>query len=305
MQITKIHNHNPQKGAFFPISISNFLPLLLFLIAACRGNLPQQPNVFDGEQALSFAEKQISFGYRIPGTDAHKKTGDWIITELSHDGWEAQEQFFQYSQFTGRNIIAKRGTMGGKWILLGAHYDTRPQADRDANFPHQPISGANDGASGVAILLELARVIQPEKSDLLLWLVFFDLEDSGGIDDMDWIAGSTYFAGALVDKPDAVVIVDMVGDANLQLYYELNSNPELSAEIWQVAREHGFGSFIEDTKYSLTDDHVPFMQLGIPAVDIIDFDYPYWHTIADTIDKVSAQSLEQVGLTLQFWLEAQ
>ncbi len=287
------------------ISKRIFPLLILCLLLGCQWSLDQELKFFDGERALSLVEKQISFGYRIPGSDGHKKTGDWIITELKKAGWEVEEQFFNYGQFEGRNIIAKGGSIEGEWILLGAHYDTRPHADQDPNFISQPVPGANDGASGVAVLLELSRVIQPRKLDHLLWLVFFDLEDSGGIDNMDWIVGSTHFAGVLTEKPDAVAIVDMVGDADLQLYYEANSNPELSAEIWQIAREHGFESFIQEAKHSILDDHVPFVQLGIPAVDLIDFDYPYWHTIEDTIDKISAESLEQVGLTLQWWLEKQ
>jgi glutaminyl-peptide cyclotransferase len=262
-----------------------------------------QPRIeFDGQRAFELVERQLEFGYRIPGSDGHRMTGDWILEQLQASGWSTEEQNFSYQSLQGRNIIAKAGPEGGEWVIFGAHYDTRPIADRDENNPSEPVLGANDGASGVAVLLELARVIQPEDLDRPLWLVFFDLEDSGGIDDKEWIVGSNYFAEHLEDKPSQVIIVDMVGDADLQLYYELNSNVELRAEIWQLAADLGFTSFIPETKHSMIDDHTSFLRRGIPAIDIIDFDYPYWHTTEDTLDKVSASSLEQVGQTLEVWL---
>jgi len=257
---------------------------------------------FDGQRAFELVERQLEFGYRIPGSDGHRMAGDWILEQLQASGWNTEEQIFAYQNLQGRNIIAKAGPEGGEWVILGAHYDTRPIADRDESNPTEPVLGANDGASGVAVLLELARVIQPEDLDRALWLVFFDLEDSGGIDGKEWIVGSNYFAEHLEDKPSQVIIVDMVGDADLQLYFELNSNVELRTEIWQLAEELGFTSFIPESKHSIVDDHTSFLRRGIPAIDIIDFDYPYWHTTEDTLDKVSASSLEQVGQTLEVWL---
>jgi glutaminyl-peptide cyclotransferase len=257
---------------------------------------------FDGERALKFVEEQMDFGFRTPGSEAHKLTGDWITKKLDESGWVVEEQLFTYREFQGRNIIAKGGPSEGEWVVLGAHYDTRPIADRDTVNPLQPVPGANDGGSGVAVLLELANVLQKETLSGPLWLVFFDLEDSGDIDGMDWIVGSSYFADHLVELPDKVIIVDMVGDKDLQLYYESNSDPVLQAEIWEVAADLGFEAFIPTTKYSMIDDHTPFIRLGISAIDIIDFDYPYWHTTEDTLDKVSSKSLGQVGQTLQAWL---
>jgi glutaminyl-peptide cyclotransferase len=202
-----------------------------------------------------------------------------------------------------QNVIAKQGN-GSPWIILGAHYDTREWADQDPNPANRekPVPGANDGASGVAVLLELARSL-PKNLHGQIWLVFFDMEDDGGIYGQDWIMGSQAFVSQLTGKPDAAVIVDMVGDANLNIYKERNSTAALTDQIWQSAAQLGYDEkFIPKYRYSMEDDHTPFLAAGIPAVDIIDFDYPYWHTVQDTVDKVSATSLQTVGDVLYHWL---
>jgi Zn-dependent M28 family amino/carboxypeptidase len=152
------------------------------------------------------------------------------------------------------------------------------------------------------VLLELARVL-PQNPERQITLVFFDLEDQGNLPGWDWIMGSQAYAESLEQKPDAVVIVDMVGDKDLNIYLEQSSTQQLAQTIWKTANKNGYKGFIPELKYSMLDDHTPFLNIGIPAVDIIDFDYPAWHTISDTTDKVSADSLEQVGRTLQLWLE--
>jgi Zn-dependent M28 family amino/carboxypeptidase len=135
--------------------------------------------------------------------------------------------------------------------------------------------------------------------------VFFDAEDNGRIEGWDWILGSRAFVESLSFKPQAVVIVDMIGDADLNIYLERNSDETLRTEIWDTAASLGFDDvFIAQDKHSMIDDHTPFLQAGIPAVDIIDFDYPYWHTVQDTPDKVSAESLQAVGETLWTWITA-
>jgi Zn-dependent M28 family amino/carboxypeptidase len=142
----------------------------------------------------------------------------------------------------------------------------------------------------------------PENVRRHVWLVFFDAEDNGNIAGWDWILGSKAFVEQLDGKPDAAVIVDMVGDKDLNIYMEQNSDLTLSAEIWSQAAQLGYSQqFIPSPKYRMLDDHTPFLNAGIPAVDIIDFDYPYWHTSADTPDKVSAESLQAVGDTLLAW----
>ncbi len=203
-----------------------------------------------------------------------------------------------------RNIIAKRGS-GSPWLIFGAHFDSRFVADNDPVIANQtlPVPGANDGASGVAVLLEMARVL-PKNSDKQVWLVFFDAEDQGRIEGWDWILGSRAFSESLTGKPDAVVVVDMIGDADLNIYREKSSDKAITDSIWQTAAGLGYAdNFINEEKYNILDDHLPFLELGIPAVDIIDFDYSYWHTLSDTQDHIWPQSLAVVGTTLLTWLE--
>jgi Zn-dependent M28 family amino/carboxypeptidase len=220
-------------------------------------------------------------------------------------GWVVEYQTFEYGGFNLRNIIARSdlGPSTAAPIILGAHYDSRLFADQDREAASQPVPGANDGASGVAVLIELARVLGDSETAEPIWIVFFDAEDNGRIEGWDWILGSRYFVDNLEQTPRAAVIVDMVGDSDLQLYYEKNSDPDLRSEIWSTAQTLGYGQFIPEEKHSILDDHTPFLQAGIPAVDIIDFDYDYFHTTEDLPDKVSASSLAVVGRTLEVWLE--
>lgn len=265
---------------------------------------------FSGERAYQDVLKQVEFGPRLPGSAAHAQTVEYIQTTLMDTGWVVETQESIYQGQTVRNIVAKMGD-GQPVLLFGAHYDSRLYADNDplpANHS-LPVPGANDGASGVGVLLELGRVLPARLAKLdekpgQVWLVFFDAEDNGRIPGWDWIMGSRAFVEQLSERPDAVVIVDMIGDANLNAYIERNSDIHLRDEIWQIAGELGYGDqLIPEIKYSITDDHTPFLEAGIPAVDIIDFDYPYWHTIQDTPDKVSADSLQVIGHTLVAWLE--
>ena len=260
---------------------------------------------FDGTRAYQFVLEQLAFGPRPVGSAAGWKTGDYIIQQLESFGWEVTTQEFIYKGVKGRNIIGKGGS--GPVLILGAHYDTRPVADQDPDPAKrtEPILGANDGASGVAVLLELARVLDRAALKREVWMTFFDAEDRGQLDGWPFSVGAMEMARWLPLRPEAMVLVDMVGDADQQIYYEHNSHPELAATIWEVAKSLGYEAyFIPQYKYAIIDDHLPFAQRGIPAVDIIDFDYPYWHTVQDTADKVSAASLERVGHTLQVWLES-
>jgi Zn-dependent M28 family amino/carboxypeptidase len=249
--------------------------------------------------------QQVALGPRITGTEPHRQLGDQILAELAANGWTTQTQDFSYQGTPARNLIGVKGA-GNEIVILGAHYDTRRRADQDAQQPDQPVPGANDGASGVAVLLELARALDVQKSGKQVWLVFFDAEDNGELDGWDWIAGSRHFADNMTITPSAVVIVDMVGDQQQDLFLERNSTQELAQQIWDVAQQLGYGEqFKPQGRWSMIDDHTPFLERGLRAVDIIDFDYPHWHTTQDTPDKVSANSLERVGRTLQVWLEGE
>ena len=293
-----------QRSLIIKKAMRSLCVVLLFALGSC--SIPQEEIQFDGQRAFVFIQKQMEFGPRIPGSESSRKTAGWIIEQLESNGWEIEIQHFNHLGTPLMNIIGEcNGTSENKPILLGAHYDTRPYADRDPINTESPVPGANDGASGVAILLELAQVLECDRLSRPVWLVFFDAEDSGKIGGWDWIVGSTFFADNLTQEIGAAVIVDMVGDRDLQLYIEKNSDPDLVQEIWKTAEQLGFPAFVNTPRYSIIDDHLPFLQLGVPAVDLIDFDYPYWHTINDTVDKVSADSLEQVGRTLEYWLENQ
>ena len=264
------------------------------------------PAQFDGSLAYTQVLRQMDFGPRITGTDGNVAAGNYIAQQLRQLGWQTDFQPFDYKGVHARNIIARANVGRGPVIIVGAHYDTRRRADQDLAHIDQPVPGADDGASGVAVLIELARSLDLTHVHNEVWLAFFDAEDDGELDGWDWIVGSTYMAQHLTIKPQSMILVDMVGDANQDIYLDSNSDPALSARIWSVAAQLGYAPyFIPVPRYAMLDDHTPFAQAGIPAVDIIDFDYPYWHTVADTADKVSPASLEHVGRTLKAFLENQ
>lgn len=256
------------------------------------------------EQDLSY---QMDCGPRLPGSECHRQIQEWIISSLKTTGWQVEPHSFSYERSHGTNIIGKYGS-GDAPILIGAHYDTRFTSDQETNpdLRQQPVPGANDGASGVALLLQLSREIprlfSPQQQTV--WLVFFDLEDNGNYPGWDWILGSTAFANSLEITPQSVVVVDMIGDKELNLYFERNSSEKLNQEIWSTAHRLGYDAyFVPELKYRMIDDHIPFIQRGIPTALLIDFDYPYWHTTQDTLDKVSPESILIVYDTLVNWMK--
>ena len=273
------------------ISISGWLAYSAFK--------PDTP--FSSNRAYQDVLAQLSFGARTPGSKAHAQTITYIQNELVKAGWIVNIQSTEWLGFSVENIIAFRSNASPQ-IIVGAHYDSRMLADQETGLArNNPVPGADDGASGVAVMLELARIL-PSNS-VPVWLVFFDAEDNGGIDNRQWIMGSKAFVNLLKVKPQKVVILDMIGQADLKLYIEKNSNSAITAEIWAQAAKLGYGNiFISTPKYSMLDDHTSFLESGIPAVDIIDFDYPFWHTTADTADKISLKSLQAVGDTIWSWI---
>ncbi len=294
-------------------SIAVYLAAIGFLLAAVLGwfvyaGLSQpEPDAtsFDGLRAYEDVKTQVAFGPRIPGTQGHAQIRDWMRAELESAGWQVEVQESEAMGHSIFNVVAKRSDEPPQ-VILGAHYDTRMFADSDPDPANRslPVPGANDGASGVAVLMELARSL-PEDT-VNVWLVFFDAEDNGRIAGWDWILGSREFVANNPVQPRAVVIVDMIGDTDLNIYKERNSDAVLIDQIWATAGSLGYEDrFLADYKYSMLDDHTPFLEAGIPAVDLIDFDYPYWHTLEDTPDKVSPESLEAVGRTLWTWIVGQ
>ena len=287
----------------------NQLLLIIVLsisMSSCISQIPKSETpTFNPERVFQDLEYQVDLGPRVIGSHAHEQVRSWLLSTSKDLGWEVEDQTLYYGGHEIQNIIAKREINDNyPWIILGAHYDSRIIADRDP-LPEnrtKPVPGANDGASGVSVLLELARIL-PDDLQANIWLVYFDAEDNGSMPGGEWILGSRAFVGSLQGKPDAVVILDMVGDEDLNIHIETNSDPNLAQEIWGIAELLGYeNEFINLPKHRIIDDHLPFIQAGIPAVDIIDFDYPYWHTVADTTDKVSPKSLKIVGDVVQKWL---
>jgi Zn-dependent M28 family amino/carboxypeptidase len=270
----------------------------MVMISACQ----REDETFSGGVAYEHVEEQCALGPRLVGSEASRQAADNVASQLRKNGWSVVFQDFQYGGVSLRNVVGKRGR--GPLVVLGAHYDTRALADRDQVDRTQPVLGANDGASGVAVLLELARVLDPRRINCEVWLAFFDAEDQGGINGWPYAVGAAYMADSMRLQPEAVVIVDMVGDAEQDIYWEGNSDPGLRRELWAIADELGYGGFfIPQQKHTVIDDHVPFGVRGWASVDIIDFDYHHWHTAQDTPDKVTATSLERVGRVLEEWLE--
>jgi glutaminyl-peptide cyclotransferase len=260
---------------------------------------------FDGTRALTSVQTQVAFGPRIPGSEAHSKILGWMRGELEAAGWQVQIQHTEELGHPIQNLIAFR-TNEPPQFILGAHYDSRIYADRDPDITKQimPTPGADNGGSGVAILLELARTLPMNTP--YLWLVFFDAEDNGKIPGWDWALGSRAFVANMTIRPQAMLLVDMVGGENPTFYMDGNSNVDLRTSIWNTAANLGYkDSFIPRVKYNILDDHIPFIQHGIPAVDIIDIDYKFWLTTEDTPDKLSSKSLQMVGDVLWTWLTQQ
>ena len=265
---------------------------------------------FDGARAFGYLEQQMRFGPRIPGTPAHDRTGDWILAQLRQRADTVIVQDIRHATKAGRvlhlrNFVARFRPNVADRVLFLAHWDTRPHADQ-AQSPDQrrlPVPGANDGASGVAVLLGVADALKAKPPQLGVDLLFVDGEDYGdfGTDTSDVLIGSRYFAAHQPPgyPPLFAVLFDMVADKDQQFYHEGNSEafaPEVVDRVWHTAADLGYGrTFIPGVKYTLTDDHVTLQKAGIHAIDVVDFDYPYWHTPDDTIDKVSAASLQVVG----------
>ncbi len=306
-----------QRHGLEAVLVAGFIGLLAWFGAVGYGFFPKPPprptptptppvGQFDGVSAYQHVLAQTALGPRPTGSQASTQAGDYIVEKLKQAGWRVELQTFSYRGVAARNIIGKAGS--GPLVIIGAHYDTRKRADQDPDATRrvQPVLGANDGASGTAVLLELARAIDKTRLSNEVWLAFFDAEDNGGLDGWEFSAGAQHMADSLTIAPEYVVVADMIGDTSQQIYKERNSTPVLQDKIWALAARMGYGAyFIGDYKYAMTDDHTPFLHRGFVAVDIIDFDYPYWHTTQDTPDKVSPESLERVGRVLKALLETQ
>ena len=268
------------------------------------------PPVPDGSRMLARVVHQVDAGPRVPGTPGHDAIGRWIETELARLGGRVSVQAFADSSLGRklelRNILARFGPAGGRPLVLCAHWDTRPVSDQDPDPAHRadPVPGANDGGSGVALLLEMAELMKARPPRTPVELVFFDGEDLGAASAPEqFCLGSRAYARALPppddsSRPRAAFLFDMVGDRDLGIYPEQNSArlaANLVAIVLDAARATRAPHFHDEPKYALTDDHMPLNEAGLPAADIIDFDYEAWHTHRDTPDRVSAESLAEVA----------
>lgn len=282
-------------------------------VAACgpRGGAGAATQ-FSGDSAYAYVRQQVAFGPRIPNTAAHRRTGDWIVAQLERTADTVVVDAFQHVTEAGdtlalRNILGRYRPEEGARVLYVAHWDTRPTSDQAANLGEQriPVPGANDGASGVAVLLGVADVLAAQPPSVGVDLLFVDGEDYGDFSGPDALIGSKRYAAQLdpAALPLFAVVWDMVGDADLVLPQEANSvtrAPEVVSRVWNVARDLGYHRvFVAQGGGAITDDHIPLLDAGVRAIDVIDFSYgpnnAFWHTPQDTPDKVSPQSLQIVG----------
>lgn len=285
--------------AITALLLINFLPQLTY-----ASKIPR----FDPDNAFRYLLDQCKFGPRVPGSLGHERTKRYIIEKLNKFSKKVIIQDFIHrgkeNELKLTNIIAVFGPETDSYLLLAAHWDTRPYADQDPdpNKRHLPIIGANDGASGVAVLLEISRVLHSTPPPRGVVIVMFDGEDYGKtVDEM--FLGSKYYSKNPVPKQpiEYGILIDMVGDKDLDIPIERNSliyAPEVVRKVWERASKLGLKSFNPRVGQPILDDHIPLLEVGIPCIDIIDIDYKYWHTLGDTPDKCSPTSLEQVGKLL-------
>uniref|UniRef100_A0A7C3N8D1 M28 family peptidase n=1 Tax=candidate division WOR-3 bacterium TaxID=2052148 RepID=A0A7C3N8D1_UNCW3 len=260
---------------------------------------------FDARYAFSLLEKQSSFGPRVPGSEAHKKTVDFIVDFLNKYVDTVYVQKFSkkvsYSkkEIEFYNIVGVLNKDKEENIMLFSHFDSRPFSNKKG----EPTSGANDGASSTALLLYLSKYFKENGFKERIDFVFFDGEDGGSITHPeDWFIGSKYFSENYSGKiPKIAILVDMIGDRELNIKREINSeivNSKLYDKIFEKAKKLGKKSFINKLGFFVEDDHIPLNKKGFKCVDIIDIEYKYWHTTEDTPDKCSEESLKDVGEVL-------
>ena len=284
------------------------------------------PPIYDADRAIGYLQTLCDFGPRKTGSPAMVRQQDYLRDFFTARGGQVRDQAFEIRDpESGQavrvvNLIAQFNSDAAKRYLLAAHYDTRPYPDNDPVDPKGRFVGANDGASGTAALMELSHRLNDLPPSVGVDLVLFDAEElvyDGRRD--DYFIGSTYFASRYADAGQDIytggVLLDMVGDRDLQLFYERNSlryAPEITRSIWRQAKRLGARQFVPRARHEVLDDHLPLNKIaGIPTTDLIDFDYPrpgartYWHTTQDVPENCSGESLVTVVYVLDQWLRDQ
>ncbi len=284
------------------------LVLAAVAIVSCGGK-PSTP-VFDGDRAFSLLVMQTDLGPRVPGSAGWQAFQSAARQFFDSLGVTYETQPFTYPDYLRGDtiplvnwIVHINPGKGGR-ILLGAHYDSRPRADYDpdSTMRNKPIAGANDGASGTAVLMHLCELMAAAPPSVGVDLVLFDGEDYGPPGQNDqYLLGSTHYSSNYDGDYDFGIVIDMIGDSDLNIYREVFSEryvKDINDLVWNTAAKLNVPAFIDSLKYEVIDDHLPLISGGIPTIDVIDFDYPYWHTQADTPDKCSPASLTAVGRVL-------
>ena len=288
----------------------------------------KQQNVpaFDADSAWVFVENQVKFGPRVPNSEAHVACGNYLTSELKRFGAQVYEQeatltAYNGTQLKAKNIIGSYNPENSKRVLLFAHWDSRPYADHDKDPANhkKPIDGADDGASGVGVLLEIARKFSIKSPAIGIDIIFFDAEDYGTPEfvkeykENTWCLGAQFWAKnphVKGYKADFGILLDMVGAKNASFFKEATSMryaPQIVEEVWSTARDLGYGKFFINAEGgAITDDH-QYVILGrnIPCIDIIYTDPesdngfgPHWHTQNDTMDNIDRETLKAVGQTV-------
>ncbi|RLD38392.1 MAG: glutamine cyclotransferase [Bacteroidetes bacterium] len=317
-----------------------FLMMVIFAFSSCENGkkaqkktnqiqqsdaLEVQVPIFNGDSAYVYVAAQTDFGPRVPNTEAHTKAGEYLINKLAQYAdtvvvQEFQSRAYDATLLNGKNIIASFNLDKEKRIFLSSHWDSRPYADHDpdeANY-HTPIDGANDGASGVGILIEMARQMQIQKPEIGVDIVLFDLEDYGTPEfasrtsnsEETWALGSQYWSlnPHLIDyNAQYGILLDMVGAKDAVFYMEDFSMlyaPHIVKKVWKIAATAGYGDyFVLEKGFSVLDDHYFVNRdANIPTIDIIQYDpdspygfYEHWHTLKDNIGNIDKETLKVVG----------